>query len=163
MAITIYLLLGSNEGDRLHQLRSAVQDLEARLACGPVICSGVYETAAWGIEDQPAFLNMAAAMETRHSPDEVLAAVHEVEQRFGRQRTVQWGQRTLDVDILFFGDRIIDQPNLIVPHPQLQDRRFALVPMAEIAPDLMHPVRHMTIKDLLLHCPDHLAVTLLQN
>jgi 2-amino-4-hydroxy-6-hydroxymethyldihydropteridine diphosphokinase len=81
-----------------------------------------------------------------------------VEQRFGRQRTVQWGQRTLDVDILFYGNEVIRKPDLAVPHPQLQDRRFALTPMAEIAPGFIHPLLHKTMAELLAHCKDRLPV-----
>ena len=158
MGNTIYLLLGSNEGDRLRQLNSAVYYLTLHLARGPVIRSAVYETAAWGIEDQPSFLNLAIRMNTAHPPEDVLTAVHQIEQSFGRQRTVQWGQRTLDIDILFYGDEIIRQPKLIIPHPEIQARRFALAPMAEIAPELMHPVLKQTMAELLLQCTDPLPV-----
>ena len=149
MAETIYLLLGSNEGDRLRQLKSAAHYLVLHLARGTVIYSSVYETAAWGKEDQPSFL---------HPPELVLAAVHQIEQSFGRQRTEQWGQRTLDVDILFYGNQIIQQPGLIIPHPQLQERRFALIPMAEIAPEL-----HKSVTQLLHECSDVLPVQVFEQ
>ena len=158
MAETIYLLLGSNEGERLRQLKSAIYYLTLHLARGPVLRSSVYETAAWGLEEQPPFLNMAIRMNTVHPPEDVLTAVHQIEQSFGRQRVVKWGQRTLDIDILFYGDRIIDQPELIIPHPQIQQRRFALAPMVEIAPSLMHPVLERTMTELLADCKDPLPV-----
>jgi len=163
MAETIYLLLGSNEGDRLRQLKSAVYYLTLHLARGPVVRSSIYETAAWGIEDQPSFLNLAIRMNTAHPPEDVLTAVHQIEQSFGRQRIVKWGQRTLDIDILFYGDKIIHQPRLIIPHPQIQERRFALAPMAEIAPELMHPVLRQTMAELLDHCTDPLPVQVIND
>lgn len=155
--VLAYLLLGSNLGDRaalLHQAR-------ARLAATAGIIeaeSSLYETAAWGREDQPAFLNQALAVRTALSPADLLAACLATEQQAGRERRERWGSRTLDVDILFFGEEIIATPTLCVPHPRLATRRFVLVPLAEIAGSLRHPQLSETIDALLARCPDPLPV-----
>ena len=152
-----YLLLGSNLGDRAALLAAARQEL-AETAGEIVAESGLYETAAWGRADQPAFLNQALAIRTWRRPEALLAACQAAEQRAGRQRREHWGSRTLDVDILLFGAEIIATSNLVVPHPRLPERRFALVPMAEIAGPQLHPQLSETIAALLLRCPDPLPV-----
>ena len=152
-----YLLLGSNLGDRAALLAAARQELAA--TAGDIVAqSGLYETAAWGREDQPAFLNQALAVHTWLRPEELLTACQAAEQRAGRQRLEHWGSRTLDVDILFYGRHVIESPDLTIPHPRLPERRFALVPLAEIAKALRHPQLHLTVRDLLLRCPDPLPV-----
>ncbi|MVN78368.1 2-amino-4-hydroxy-6-hydroxymethyldihydropteridine diphosphokinase [Hymenobacter sp. HMF4947] len=158
MASTVaYLLLGSNLGDRAGYLAEARQNLAAT-AGRVVAASGIYETAAWGVEDQPAFLNQVLALETSLPPLALLAACLATEQRQGRERLVRWGSRTLDVDILLYGAEILALPTLTVPHPALPARRFALVPLAEIAPQLVHPQLHQTVAALLAACPDVLPV-----
>nr|WP_233169232.1 2-amino-4-hydroxy-6-hydroxymethyldihydropteridine diphosphokinase [Hymenobacter sp. BT523] len=150
-------MLGSNLGDRAALLAAAREQLA--LAAGELMASSaLYETAAWGREDQPAFLNQALAVRTTLTPHELLAHCLATEQRAGRQRLERWGSRTLDVDILLYGPEIIDAPTLTVPHPRLAERRFALVPLAEIAGSVLHPVRHTSIAELLAICPDPLAV-----
>lgn len=152
-----YLLLGSNLGDRAALLR----DARARLAAeaGEIVAvSGIYETAAWGREDQPAYLNQAVALDTWLRPEQLLTACLAVEQQAGRERQERWGSRTLDVDVLFYGQAIIHSPTLSVPHPRLPERRFALVPLDEIAKALRHPQSNLSVRELLACCPDPLPV-----
>ncbi len=152
-----YLLLGSNQGDRLSLLQQAITMLSEK--CGAIIQrSSVYETAAWGITAQPAFLNMVVNLQTPLSPTELLKETQTIETTLGRQRDVKWGQRTLDIDILLYNQELIDLPELIIPHPFMQDRRFTLVPLAEIAPNYQHPKLHKTVSQLLSVCPDALHV-----
>lgn len=133
-------------------------------ACGPVHRqSQIYQTAAWGREDQQPFLNMALEVHTSLEPLPLLAAVLGIEQAMGRQRIEHWGARTLDIDILFYDDRIIDLPELKVPHPYLPQRRFVLTPLCEIAPGLVHPQLNMTIQTLLDECPDLLPVRIFSS
>lgn len=158
MAPTLaYLLLGSNLGDRASRLAQARHDLAAT-AGRLVASSALYQTAAWGFEDQPAFLNQVLAIETELDAPSLLAACLAAERQQGRERQVRWAARTLDVDILLFGNAVIHTPTLTVPHPALPARRFALTPLAELAPQLVHPQLHRTIAQLLAACPDTLAV-----
>ena len=154
-----YLLLGSNLGDRAALLHAA-QAYLAATAGEVVAASALYETAAWGREDQPAFLNQALALRTALSAEQLLERCLAAERQAGRERLEHWGSRTLDVDILLYGPAIIDQPTLAVPHPQLAGRRFALVPLAEIAPQLRHPQLGLSVAELLNRCPDPLPVRL---
>lgn len=155
--VVAYLLLGSNLGDRAAYLQQAQRAL-ATTAGKIVAASAYYETAAWGLEDQPAFLNQVLAVRTELPAAALLAACLATEQQAGRERRQRWGSRTLDVDILLYESEIIATPTLIVPHPALPARRFALVPLAEIAPQLVHPQLHQTVAELLARCPDPLAV-----
>jgi len=155
--VIAYLLLGGNLGDRAAYLQQA--QLALAVSTGPIVAaSAYYETAAWGVEDQPAFLNQALAVRTALPPIALLAACQAAEQQAGRERRQRWGARTLDVDILLYGQEIIASPTLMVPHPALPARRFALVPLADIAPQLLHPQLHQTVSELLASCPDPLEV-----
>jgi 2-amino-4-hydroxy-6-hydroxymethyldihydropteridine diphosphokinase len=159
MSTLSYLLLGSNLGDRPARLAQARTFLAA--SAGEIVAaSSIYETAAWGVEDQPDFLNQVLAIDTALAPEELLAACQAAEQAQGRQRTLHWGPRSLDVDILFFGHEVIATPTLTVPHPALHCRRFTLIPLAELAPQLMHPQLQRTIAELLADCLDPLPVSL---
>lgn len=158
MSTLAYLLLGSNLGERAVRLAQARRDLAAT-AGRLVAASALYETAAWGVEDQPAFLNQVLAIETCLDAPTLLAACLAAEQQQGRERRARWAARTLDVDILLFGQAVIATPSLTVPHPALPARRFALIPLAELDPQLVHPQLHRTIGQLLAVCPDPLAVT----
>ncbi|MDU0371376.1 2-amino-4-hydroxy-6-hydroxymethyldihydropteridine diphosphokinase [Hymenobacter endophyticus] len=154
---TAYLLLGSNLGDRVATLQAAIRHLTA--TAGTVTAaSGLYATAAWGLEDQPAFLNQAVQLETSLTPLQLLAACQATEQQAGRERLVRWGARTLDVDILLYDHLALDLPHLQIPHPHLPERRFALVPLAEIAAATLHPPSGQTVARLLENCPDPLPV-----
>ncbi|WP_207434969.1 2-amino-4-hydroxy-6-hydroxymethyldihydropteridine diphosphokinase [Sabulibacter ruber] len=153
----LYLLLGSNLGDRVFYLTEAERRLSA-LFGKTIQKSKLYETAAWGLEDQPSFLNQVLVYRTGFSPRVVLALTQRIEQELGRIRKERWGARVIDIDILFYGPQVIETDLLHLPHPQLHLRRFTLAPLAEVAPELVHPVLQKTISQLLEECPDPLEV-----
>ena len=150
-AVEAYLGLGSNLGDRVHNLERAVSLLER--AASPIVVSSVYETRPWGYVDQPDFLNVACRVETALSPEELLRAAQAVEVLIGREPTFRYGPRVIDVDILLYGDQIVVTDGLRVPHPSLFERAFALAPLAEIAPELVHPELGTSIRMLLDRLP----------
>jgi 2-amino-4-hydroxy-6-hydroxymethyldihydropteridine diphosphokinase len=151
------ILLGSNQGDRMQFLAAARRQLAA--GAGRIGKeSAVYETAAWGRQDQPAFLNQVLLLETTLAPEALLAEIHRIEKALGRVRQIKWAARVIDIDILYFGDLVLQTPRLQIPHPYLQDRRFTLLPLVEIAPDWVHPVFQKTNRALLAECPDLLEV-----
>ncbi|MEN7548569.1 2-amino-4-hydroxy-6-hydroxymethyldihydropteridine diphosphokinase [Rapidithrix thailandica] len=153
----VVLLLGGNIGDRQANLTQARLEVDRQL--GKVLqTSALYETAAWGVEDQPSFLNQALVILTALPPEELLQKIHKVEAKLGRKRQERWHSRTIDIDILFYGDLQIDTPTLTVPHSELHNRKFALYPLSEIAADWMHPDFKMSVKQLLDICPDKLPV-----
>ena len=142
----VYLSLGSNLGDRQANLRNAIGSL---LELGNVVeVSSYYETEPVGFTDQPWFLNCAVAVRTELIPREFLAGIQAIEKSMGRQRTQPKGPRTIDIDILLFGAQTINTPALTVPHPAMAERRFVLEPLAEIAPDVMHPKLRKTVRAL---------------
>ena len=149
----IILHLGSNQGLRHRQLLRARQLLGVRVG-SEIKCSSCYETSAWGLEDQPDFLNIALLLHSPLSALEVLGACQSIENEMGSQRLVHWGPRSIDIDVLAYNDAILQTPQLTLPHPHLQDRRFVLVPLAEILPDWPHPVLQKTARELLAQCPD---------
>ncbi len=158
----VFLLLGTNLGDRNKNLANALEAIEATIG---VIRqkSSVYETAAWGITDQSSFYNLVIEMETPLSSRETLQQVLLIEQKIGRKRNEKWGERIIDIDILLFGNETIETKDLVIPHPQLANRKFTLVPLNEIAPHKIHPKLQRTINELLTSCPDTLAVQKMEH
>ena len=146
MSHTIYLGLGTNLGDRLANLQSALTLLRAVMSV--THASSVYETAAWGYTEQPNFLNLCVSAETSLTPDDLLNTIKTIEADIGRKPTKQWGPRLIDIDILLYADRSLNEQHLVIPHPFLAQRAFVLVPLAEIAPDVVHPTKQMTIAKL---------------
>jgi len=153
-----YLLTGGNMGDRQENLANAYECIGQQ--CGDIIsASSLYETAAWGKKDQPSFLNQVLEIQTSLSPRRLLKKILHIEKQIGRVRKEKYGPRIIDIDILLFNNEVYDYPSLKIPHPELQNRRFALVPLAEIAPECIHPVFKKTITELLAICPDKLEVS----
>lgn len=147
--LTAYLGLGSNLGDRRACLAAAARQLAAAPAVRGLRLSPIYETDPVGLEDQPPFLNAVAALETTLWPRELLELAARIEERLGRVRSVRWGPRTIDVDILLVGDLRVTEADLTVPHPRMLERAFVLRPLADLAPDLVLPGRTFTVREAL--------------
>lgn len=158
----IFLLLGSNLGDRLSNFRFAVDELE-KIGVGVQMKSKIYETGAWGISDQPNFLNQVLQISTEMNAHELLHACKSIEKAAGREQNQRWGPRVLDIDILYYNDEIITSENLIVPHPGIPVRAFTLVPLVEIAPDFVHPILQISNKQMLINTKDDLTVTIFDH
>ena len=153
----IFLLLGGNLGDRQHYLAEAIRLISSEIA--PVLLkSSVYETQSWGKTDAPDYLNQVVMVRTYMSAQNILKKILEIEQQLGRRREEKWGSRTIDIDILFYGQEIVSTPNLVIPHPELQNRRFTLEPLAEIAPEYVHPIIKKSILTLKNELNDNLVV-----
>ncbi|MGE5808204.1 MAG: 2-amino-4-hydroxy-6-hydroxymethyldihydropteridine diphosphokinase [Nitrospirota bacterium] len=152
MSVTAYIGLGSNMGDKMATCRTAL-DLLSR--AGRVVrVSSFYCTEPVGYADQEPFLNAVAELETDLSPLALLAACHVIEEELGRNRLFRWGPRTIDLDILLYGDHVVDTGELTVPHALMAERRFVLTPLNEIAPDVVHPVSRKTVSTLLKELKD---------
>lgn len=151
----IFLLLGSNMGDKTQNLTKAKELLQAE-ALTIVRQSFVYESAPWGNENQGWFLNMVLKTDTSMEPEELLNACLSIEQKMGRKRIQKWGERIIDIDILYYHNLTIDKERLVVPHPGISMRRFTLMPLAEIAANEVHPTLNKTQAELLAICPDNL-------
>lgn len=153
----VFLLLGSNLGERLLILQSASGMVEERVGIIRT-ASSIYETAPWGVLDQPVFLNQILEVQTELMPEELLRIILEIEHELGRIRYERWGARVIDIDILYFNDLVQDSARLTLPHPRLHERRFTLIPLTEIAPDFLHPLLQKTSLELLNDCSDPGAV-----
>ncbi|GAB4272373.1 MAG: 2-amino-4-hydroxy-6-hydroxymethyldihydropteridine diphosphokinase [Candidatus Promineifilaceae bacterium] len=144
--VTVYLALGTNLGDRRRNLQTAVSLLQPFVTVTAV--SPVYETKPWGVTDQPDFLNLCLAGKTVLPPEALLVQCKAIEQQMGRQKTIRFGPRLIDVDILFYGRLLLNTPRLQIPHPRLQERDFVLVPLAAIAPLFQHPENGLTVAEM---------------
>jgi 2-amino-4-hydroxy-6-hydroxymethyldihydropteridine diphosphokinase len=143
----VYIGIGSNIGNRQANCKNAIERLKNK---GIIVrkYSSMYETEPWGLKEQPRFINMAVEAETGFSPDELLRALKDIEKEMGKEETVKWGPRIIDLDILLYDDIIIDMKHLHIPHPLLHKRDFVLIPMSEIAPDKMHPALKKSMRQL---------------
>jgi 2-amino-4-hydroxy-6-hydroxymethyldihydropteridine diphosphokinase len=154
---TAFLLIGGNLGDRFQNLQQAAQLIEEY--CGDIIAiSAIYETEAWGFAGQPAFLNQVLVLNTELDADRLMQKLLGIEHEMGRIREQKLGPRIIDIDILLLDDIVRESAMLTIPHPSLHLRRFALIPLAEVAAAKKHPVLNKTIAELLTDCPDTLAV-----
>ncbi len=152
-----YLLTGGNTGNRKQYLQQAIELISQK--CGNIQKqSALYETAAWGKTDQPAFLNQALLLHTKLEAPELMQVLLSIEELMGRHREEKYGPRIIDIDVLLYNNSVLQTPLITIPHPELAKRRFALTPLAEIAADLKHPLQHKTIRQLLKECPDKLPV-----
>lgn len=150
-----YLCLGGNIGDREKALQQAIVKINE--TAGEIITkSGIYETEAWGVENQQAYLNQCVKIVTTLTPENLITALLSIEKSLGRERSFNqiYESRTLDIDILFYNDSIVNKEHLVIPHPRLQLRKFVLIPLHEIAQDYLHPILNKTIFSLLKECED---------
>ena len=152
-----YLLLGSNIGNSKARLSKATLQIKKHIG-NVTRQSSVYATAAWGNTKQPDFLNQVIIVETKLPAPETMQTILSIEKKMGRIRTVKNAPRVIDIDILFFNNEIIELEHLSIPHPQIQNRRFVLVPLNQLSPNLKHPVLNKSIHQLLINCPDRLNV-----
>ena len=157
MINSIYLLLGSNIGDPQNKLLQAQKLIEKEVGC-IMRRSAIYQTAAWGNTHQPDFLNQVVIVQTALTARQTITTILAIEKKMGRVRTIKNAPRIIDIDILFFNKAIINEKDLIVPHPQLQNRRFVLVPLNQLSPNLQHPVLKKSVHQLLNVCADTLNV-----
>jgi 2-amino-4-hydroxy-6-hydroxymethyldihydropteridine diphosphokinase len=152
-----YLLLGSNMGNREAFLSKALTEIDTKI--GKISKkSKIYQTEPWGEKEQEDFLNIAVEVETKLKPKKILEKIHEIEKLLDREETYKWGPREIDIDILLYGEEMISEVDLTIPHPFIHERKFTLIPLAEIAPELYHPIMGANIMDLLLECEDQSEV-----
>lgn len=154
---SLFLLTGSNIGESEKHLQQAKQLIAERIGVVSK-ASSIYKTEPWGNKDQQDFLNQVLEVQTELTGKDVLTRILTIEQEMGRNRSQKWEPRIIDIDILFYGDGVIQTEDLVVPHPLLHERRFTLLPLAEIAPQLIHPVLQKTTEELLKECTDNSLV-----
>jgi len=152
----VFIAIGSNLGDKISNCRRAIDEIAG--FCEIVKVSSLYETEPVGNEDQPNFINSVAEIRTDLSPHELLTHLNRIEEKLGRVRSEKWGPRTIDLDIIFYGDQIIKDDNLIIPHPRAHLRRFVLEPICEIAPEFIHSEIKISVFELLKNLPDNKKV-----
>jgi 2-amino-4-hydroxy-6-hydroxymethyldihydropteridine diphosphokinase len=155
----VFISLGSNLGNRTENLKNAIHFIELRLGA-MIRQSSVYETKPWGKSDQPDFFNQVIQVDAEKSPEECLLILSTIEEQMGRKRKDKWGARLIDLDLLYVNDIIMDTEGLSLPHPGIPQRRFVLVPLAEIAPNFIHPQLQKSNQQLLKECSDLLEVKL---
>jgi 2-amino-4-hydroxy-6-hydroxymethyldihydropteridine diphosphokinase len=157
-----YLLIGGNLGNRLAFLDAAQEKMKQK---GILLLrkSSVYETAAWGNTNQPSFLNQVFEISTSMDAEKLMHVLLSIEKELGRIRTEKNGARTIDIDILYFGEKIIIRPGLQIPHERIAMRKFVLIPLTELIPDFVDPSTGKTVRKMLDECPDSLAVTIYRN
>jgi 2-amino-4-hydroxy-6-hydroxymethyldihydropteridine diphosphokinase len=153
----VFLLLGSNLGDRKLYLQQAIMHISYDIA-PTITISSVYETQSWGKTDEPDYLNMVIELQTDLSADAVLDKILAIELIMGRKRDEKWGSRIIDIDILYFNSDVINKPGLVVPHPELHNRRFTLEPLAEVAPNFIHPLLNKSSLQLKNELRDSLII-----
>ncbi len=150
---SVVLLLGSNQGNAMEFLFEAARRIGQSI--GNITAeSATYQTAPWGKTDQPDFLNRLVVVETDKKPTEIMQSILQIEADMGRTRAERWGPRIIDIDLLYAGSQVIDNPGLRVPHPEISKRRFALVPLSELIPDFIHPELGLSQRELLDRCND---------
>ena len=153
----IYLLLGSNLGDRNQSLRLAREQIEQQV--GRILrLSSIYETEAWGVLDQPLFYNQVLQIETPLGHEPLLHVLLSIEKAIGKVKVGKWRERLIDIDLLYYGNRLVRTPTLTLPHPEIPNRRFTLAPLVELIPNELHPVLHQSHQELLELTPDELEV-----
>lgn len=156
----VFLSLGSNQGDRLENLRQSLKRIEGIKGIEIKKLSSIYETEPVGFKKQRDFLNMVIEISTELEPHYLLKSLQSIEKELGRERTFKGGPRTIDIDILYYGNLILKDPMLIIPHPEIENRRFVLIPLNEIAPEFNVPGGEGSVRHLLERCPDKSRVQL---
>jgi 2-amino-4-hydroxy-6-hydroxymethyldihydropteridine diphosphokinase len=158
MKHSVFLGLGSNQGEKIKNCEQAIEEILKREGGFFLSRSSWYYSEPWGREDQDWFINGVIQIRTELSPDELLMKFKEIEKRLGRENREKWGPRVIDIDILFYDDLSLESPGMEIPHPRISERNFVLIPFAEIAPQFVHPVLKKTIKELLDTSPDRKKV-----
>jgi len=155
---TVYLGLGSNKGERISYIEKAIEEISGLPETKMFVRSGIYETEPWGNIEQEDYLNSVIGIQTELNAEDLLKELKSIEKLIGRKENKKWSEREIDIDLLFYGNEIIDKDHMKVPHGQIENRRFVLVPMNEIAPGFIHPVFKKSISQLLKDTTDKLKV-----